>query len=60
LFLSLTLDPALAFLMLIMPLLTVLLGLHALAATPYRGIWAYALSGAMFLSWTILAVFPLV
>jgi pimeloyl-ACP methyl ester carboxylesterase len=60
LLLALSINPALGFLILILPLLPVLLALHALAAAPYRGSWAFTLSGAMFLSWTILAVFPLV
>ncbi|MGW8251041.1 MAG: alpha/beta hydrolase, partial [Anaerolineales bacterium] len=60
LLLALNLDPSLGFLSLILPLLPVLLGLHALAAAPYPGEWSFALSGAMFLSWIILAVFPLV
>lgn len=58
LLLALSINPALGFLILILPLLPALVALHALAAAPYQGSWAFALSGAMFLSWTILAVFP--
>ncbi len=58
-FLALTLSPELGFIMLIMPLFPIILGLHALAVGPYRGSWAYALSGALFTSWLFLAVFPL-
>jgi hypothetical protein len=60
LLLAVRLNPSLGFLYLILPLLPVLLGLHALASAPYRSSWAYALSGALFTSWTILAIFPLV
>jgi hypothetical protein len=64
LLLALRLSPELGFLALILPALPALLGLHALAAAPYdaaadRGGWAFALSGALFASWALLAVFPL-
>jgi hypothetical protein len=59
LLLALRLNPELGFLILILPLLPVVLGLHALAATPYRDRWSFALSGALFMSWLFLAVFPL-
>ena len=36
------------------------LGLHALASGPYRGSWSFALSGALFLTWIILAIFPMI
>ena len=58
--LTVWLNPELGFLFLILPLLPAVLGLHALAIAPYRGSWPFALSGALFLSWIILAIFPLV
>jgi hypothetical protein len=60
LLLTVWLNPELGFLFLILPLLPVVLGLHALASGPYRGSWPFALSGALFLAWIILAIFPLV
>ena len=60
LYLALTLNPELGFLFLLLPLFPVVLGLHALAAAPHRGAWPFALSGALFVSWLLLAVFPLV
>jgi hypothetical protein len=57
--LALQLSPELGFLILILPLFPVSLGLHALVTYPYRGGWASALSGALFTSWLVLAVFPL-
>jgi alpha-beta hydrolase superfamily lysophospholipase len=57
--LALTLTPELGFLVLILPLFPIILGLHALVAGPYRASWAFALSGALFTSWLLLAVFPL-
>jgi pimeloyl-ACP methyl ester carboxylesterase len=57
--LALRLNPALGFLILILPLLPLVLALHALASAPYRSAWAFALSGSAFLSWLLLAVFPL-
>jgi dienelactone hydrolase len=59
LFLAMQLSPDLGFLILILPLFPVVQGLHALAAAPQRGSWAFALSGALFVSWLLLAVFPL-
>jgi pimeloyl-ACP methyl ester carboxylesterase len=59
LFLALLLSPELGFLILILPLFPIILGLHALVAAPYRGTWPFALSGALFTSWLLLAVFPL-
>jgi hypothetical protein len=64
LLLALGLSPELGFLALILPAFPAILGLHALAAGPHdaasnsRG-WAFALSGALFTSWALLAVFPL-
>jgi pimeloyl-ACP methyl ester carboxylesterase len=54
------LFPGMSFLGLIMPLLPVVLGIHALVAGAYHTRWSFALSGALFLSWVIAAVFPLV
>lgn len=58
--LVITLNPSLGVLGLILPLLPAVFGFHALAAGPYRHRWSFALSGALFLSWVIAAVFPLV
>ena len=54
------LFPGMGFLGLIMPLLPVVLGVHAIVAGAYHSHWSFALSGALFLSWVIAAVFPLV
>jgi hypothetical protein len=59
LILALQLSPEMGFLLLILPLFPVILGLHTLAAAPYRGSWPFALSGALFVSWLLLAVFSL-
>jgi dienelactone hydrolase len=56
---ALQLSPEMGFLLLILPLFPIILGLHTLAAAPYRGSWPFALSGALFVSWLLLAVFPL-
>jgi pimeloyl-ACP methyl ester carboxylesterase len=57
--LALSLNPELGFLVLILPLFPIILGLHMLAAAPYRERWPFALSGALFTSWLLLAVFPI-
>jgi hypothetical protein len=57
--LALQLSPELGFLIITLPLFPIMLGLHALAAAPYRGSWPFSLSGALFVSWLLLAVFPL-
>lgn len=57
--LALSLNPELGFIFLILPLIPVMLGLHMLAISSKQGIWAFALSGAMFTAWLLLAVFPL-
>jgi pimeloyl-ACP methyl ester carboxylesterase len=57
--LALQLSPEMGFLLLILPLFPVSLGLHTLAAAPYRASWPFALSGALFVSWLLLSVFPL-
>jgi pimeloyl-ACP methyl ester carboxylesterase len=54
------LFPGMGFLGIILPLLPLVLAFHALAAGPYRSRWSFALSGALFISWVIVAVFPLV
>jgi len=59
LFLALQLSPGLGYLILILPMFPIITGLHALAAAPHRGSWAFAVSGALFVSWMLLAVFPL-
>lgn len=59
LLLTIQLIPALGFLALILPVFPVFVGLHALACAPYRGGWAFALSGALFTGWMLVAVFPL-
>ena len=57
--LALLLTPELGFLVLILPVFPIIIALHALAAAPYRGGWPFAISGALFVSWLLLAVFPL-
>lgn len=59
LFLSIRLTPGISFLSLIMPVFPLFFALHALANGPYRGGWPFALSGALFTSWMLLAIFPL-
>jgi pimeloyl-ACP methyl ester carboxylesterase len=58
-YLAMQLSADLGFLILILPLFPIVLGLHALANAPHRSRWAFALSGALFVSWLVLAVFPL-
>jgi len=53
------LNPDVSVLWLLLPLVPAIIGLHALAVIPYRSKWPVALSGALFVSWVILAVFPL-
>lgn len=57
--LAILLSPELGFLFLILPVFPIVIALHALAAAPHRGSWAFAISGALFVSWMLLAVFPL-
>jgi hypothetical protein len=59
LLLALRLNPELSFIVLVLPLLPIVLGLHALTTVPYRERWPFAVSGALFMSWLFLAVFPL-
>ena len=57
--LAVRLSPGLGVLVLMLPAVPLLVGLHALAAGSYRGIWPHALSGALWVSWAFLAIFPL-
>ncbi len=59
LLLALRLSPELGYLILILPLFPMILGLHALAAASHRRAWPFAISGALFTAWLLLAVFPL-
>ena len=59
LFAAMMFGSGLGFLILILPLFPVMLGFHALAAGRQGSAWAFALSGAAFLSWMVMAVFPL-
>ena len=56
---ALRLSTGLGFLSLILPAFPVILALHALAAAPHRRPWSFAMSGALFTSWAVLAIFPL-
>jgi pimeloyl-ACP methyl ester carboxylesterase len=56
---SVQLIPGLGVLILVLPLLPVILGLVELATARLYGSWPYAISGSLFLSWTLFAVFPL-
>jgi pimeloyl-ACP methyl ester carboxylesterase len=58
-YLAITINPELGFIFLLLPLIPVMLGLHMMAISSKHGNWAFALPGAMFLSWLLLAVFPL-
>jgi dienelactone hydrolase len=57
--LALRLMPNLFFLVLVLPVFPLMLGIHALAAGRQRHAWAFGLSAALFIAWTLLAVFPL-
>jgi pimeloyl-ACP methyl ester carboxylesterase len=59
LYLALRVNPELGFLFLILPLVPIMLGLNMLVISAKHGSWAYAVPGAMFTSWLLLAVFPL-
>jgi dienelactone hydrolase len=59
LLLVMKLVPGLFFLQLIMPVFPLILGAHALSAGRQRHTWAFGLSAALFISWVLLAVFPL-
>ena len=57
--LALQLSPELGFLFLILPVFPLVVALHGLASAPHRGSWPFAISGVLFVSWMLLAVFPL-
>lgn len=57
--LSVSLLPELGVLILVLPVLPAILGMVELATARLHGSWPYAISGALFLSWTLLAVFPM-
>lgn len=59
LFLAIRLNPELGFLILILPVFPLVLGLHALAAGPFRWRAPFVLGAALFIGWLVLAVFPL-
>jgi hypothetical protein len=59
LYLALKVNPQLGFILIILPVIPIMLGLNILVISPKHGSWAYALPGAMFTSWLLLAVFPL-
>ncbi len=58
-YLAITMNPELGFVFLLLPLIPMILGMHMLAISSKHGNWAFAIPGAMFLSWLLLAVFPL-
>jgi len=58
-YLALTINPELGFVFIILPLVPIMLGLQMLVISPRQSTWAYALSGAAFTSWLLLAVFPI-
>ncbi len=58
-YLALTINPELGFIFILLPIIPIMLGLQMLAISPKHSTWAYAISGAMFTSWLLLAVFPL-
>lgn len=59
LYLAIILSPSLGFIFIILPLVPVMIGLHMLVISSRHGAWAYGISGAMFIAWLLLAVFPL-
>jgi len=59
LYLALQVNPELGFIFIILPVIPIMLGLHSLAVSAKHGSWAYALPGALFTAWLLLAVFPL-
>jgi len=58
--LAIKLSPELGFLGLLLPVFPVVLLLHVIPNMVHRGAWIYAISGSMFVSWMLLAVFPLI
>jgi pimeloyl-ACP methyl ester carboxylesterase len=59
LYLAMQLNTELGFLILILPIFPLVLGVHALAAGPYRWRASFAIGGALFIGWLVAAVFPL-
>jgi hypothetical protein len=59
LLLAMRLTPGLSFLVLILPVFPLILGAHALAAGRQRHVWAFTISAVLFISWALMAVFPL-
>ncbi len=57
--LAFILTPGLFFIILILPVIPIMLGLGSLILTPRHGSWSFALSGALFTAWLLLAVFPI-
>jgi len=60
LMLAIRLTPALGFLTLILPIFPIILFFHTIPTLPHHNAWSYAISGATFVSWLLLAVFPLI
>ncbi len=58
--LALRLIPELFVLVLILPVLPIVNGLLELGTARLPGSWPFAISGALFMSWVVLAVFPMV
>ncbi|HEY45424.1 MAG TPA: alpha/beta hydrolase [Anaerolineae bacterium] len=58
-FLALRLIPELFVLILILPVLPLVNGLLELATARLRGSWPFAIGGALFMCWVLLAVFPM-
>ena len=59
LFLGIQLNSGLRFLIIILPMIPFILGLQALVAGSQRGAWQFAISGSLWVSWALIAVFPL-
>jgi len=57
--LAIRLTPELGFLTLILPVFPIILFFQTIPNIPQKGAWPFALSGALFVSWMLLAVFPL-
>lgn len=58
--LTIKLSPSLGFLSLLLPIFPVVLLFLVLPNLKQRGSWSYAISSALFVSWMLLAVFPLI
>ena len=57
---AIKLSPSLGFLMLLLPVFPLVLLFHVIPNMVQRGSWIFGLSGALFVSWMLLAVFPLI